>query len=1000
MNGSDADPSIPRIRRPNRPDSEMERIFLRSPDLLATAHLEDAAWKRVNPAFTRILGWTESQLLARPCLEIVHPEELERSREALADLAEGTPLTQFECRVRCRNGSYRWIAWEVWSDLAEGLMYGTGRDVSDRKRIEKNLQESEARYQALFNNMTEGFAVGEVIFDGKGEPDDFRFIQINDAFSEQTGLGREVLNRPITEVLPEVESHWMEKYGRVALTGEPATFENYNVDTDRYYHVYCYSPEKNRFAILFRDVTEEKRAEQILRESETLYRSLAANLPDGAAFVVNHELRYLLAEGEALRQVGFQSADFEGKRLSEVLGSKTAALYESNYRKALSGRPFAWEHQSHGRHYITRGVPLRDGSGRIFAALAVSYDVTDRKAAEEALRRSEENERSRAAELEALMDAFPAVVFISRDPECRTMVGSRATYELLKVPHEQNVSVSGPPEELPDHFRTMKNGREIPPEDMPMQKAAASGKPVRDYELDVVFRNGERKTILGNAVPLLNETGAPYGAVSAFLDITERKRSEDRLRTTLESIGDGFIACDRDWRLIYINPPAEKMLGIRRDEVLGKHYRDVFPVTRGTVLDREFRRAAAGEIREFETFVDIGGRWFHHRCFPREGGGISAYFRDVTETKRMEAALRSEQELFQTIFTSVPVMMTVYDPLLNMIHINQSLYDITGWTEAEMREHGIMELVYPDPDYRRWVAAYMQSLSPGFQDIRMTCKDGRVLETAWANIRISDGRQVGIGIDMTERKELEEDLRRLNRTLEQRVAERTALAEDRARELDSLTAELIEAEERERRRIADLLHDDLQQVLTGARMQLQTLSNRLSLNEELDSIQQLLADAVQKTRRLSHELSPAVTHQSGLTGALEWLARNMNEQFGLEVRLEAGICPDLENASLRTFIYRAVNELLFNIIKHAGVKTAEVSLSQEDGRLAIRVSDEGDGFDPGIMNSSDAHSGLGLISLRERARHFGGFLEIDSAPGKGSRFSLHIPNTPASVIHP
>jgi len=842
--------------RPNRPQSEPERFFMCSPDLLATATLKDICWRRVNPAFTRILGWTESDLLANPCLDLAHPDDLDRTRQAMAELAEGAPLTQFENRVRCKNGAYLWIAWEIWSDRAEGLLCGTGRNVSERKRAEEKLRENEARYRALFNNMTEAFALGEVIFNKQGEPADFRLLEVNAAFIHQTGLGEEVLNRPITESLPGIERHWIQTYGRVVSTGKPATFENYNENTRRYYQVYAYSPGKGRFAILFRDITEEKRAEQALRESETLYRSLAANLPNGGAFVVDHSLRYLLAEGEALGQAGFQSADFEGKTIAEVLDPETAFLYEKHYRQALSGKPFSWEHDNHGRRYITRGVPLRDDSDRVFAALAVSYDITDRKTA------------------------------------------------------------------------------------------------------------------------------------------------EDQLKTTLESIGDGFIACDRDWRLIYVNTPAEKMLDLPRSELIERRLWDLFAPSLGTRLEDEFRRAAAGEIREFESLYEPWGRWFQNRCFPRDGGGIAVYFKDITENKRMEAALHGEQELFQTVFKSVPVMLTVYDPQLNMVHINPFLYDITGWTEADVREHGIMKLVYPDPDYRRWVAEYMQSLAPGFTDIRMACKDGRALETAWANTRISDGRQVGIGIDMTERKELEESLRRLNKTLEKQVAERTALAEARAEQLGLLTEELIEAEERERKRIAELLHDDLQQILTGARMQLQTVFRRMDKPRALEPILQLMKESIRKTRHLSHELSPVTVHQSGLAEALEWLVRKMDEQFGLEVRLETDPTQKVENTSLKIFLYRAAHELLFNTVKHAGVNTAEVALFQADGFLTLTVGDQGDGFDPLSLDSSDTHTGLGLISLRERTRFFGGRFEIDSAPGKGCRFTLRIPENPASSKGP
>ncbi|RJQ78099.1 MAG: response regulator [Desulfobacteraceae bacterium] len=243
--------------------------------------------------------------------------------------------------------------------------------------------------------------------------------------------------------------------------------------------------------------------------------------------------------------------------------------------------------------------------------------------------------------------------------------------------------------------------------------------------------------------------------------------------------------------------------------------------------------------------------------------------------------------------------------------------------------------------------------------------------------------------DITERKQAEESLRQLNATLEQRVAERTELAETRTRQLQALAVELIEAEERERRRAAHLLHEDLQQVLAGARFHLQAAFQ--SPPPELTAVVQLLDEAIAKSRRLSNELSPPVLNHSGLVAGLHWLARQMEEQFGLRIELGANSEHRLESSSLKVFMFRAVQELLLNIVKHAGVKSARVDLCGSDHNLAITVSDAGRGFDPNLLDFSETETGLGLLSLRERARYIGGRLVIDSAPGQGSRLTLTVP---------
>jgi signal transduction histidine kinase len=144
--------------------------------------------------------------------------------------------------------------------------------------------------------------------------------------------------------------------------------------------------------------------------------------------------------------------------------------------------------------------------------------------------------QKRYEEIVAVMEAVPVGVFIAHDAECRKMVGNRKAYELLRVPAGASVSESAPVREMPKTWREVKDGRDIPARELPMQTAARSGRPVRDYEFDMVFDDGTSRAWLGNAVPLFDEAGQSRGAVGTFVDITDRKRAEEALESTIAEL--------------------------------------------------------------------------------------------------------------------------------------------------------------------------------------------------------------------------------------------------------------------------------------------------------------------------------------------------------------------------------------------------------------------------------------------------------------------------------
>jgi signal transduction histidine kinase len=245
-------------------------------------------------------------------------------------------------------------------------------------------------------------------------------------------------------------------------------------------------------------------------------------------------------------------------------------------------------------------------------------------------------------------------------------------------------------------------------------------------------------------------------------------------------------------------------------------------------------------------------------------------------------------------------------------------------------------------------------------------------------------------------RDLVRQLETVNETLEQRVFRRTAEAVERAQQLRLLSAELSGAEERERRRIAQVLHDDLQQLLVAARLHFAVLrkTDAPAKREVIaDEIGHLLEQCFELTRSLSVELAPPILRESGLAAALKWLGSQTQKNYDVQVTVETDSSANPQAADVRTFLFRAVRELLLNAVKHGGGKGMRVVMERSpEAMVRIVVTDEGPGFDPGILDrKAIAANCFGLFNIRERVGSFGGEVRIESAPGRGARITLLAP---------
>lgn len=499
----------------------------------------------VNKYFCDLVGRSSEDLADMRMHDITHPDDLPgNAREFEALIRDGAPFV-IEKRYVRPDGSHVWVRNNVAPIRDEhGRTTGVlaaSVDITDQKLAELVLRESEAHTRRVLDNL---FAfVGVLAPDGT-------LLDANRAPLEAAGIRLDdVRNRKFWDC------YWWNYDESVRARVRDASLRAAAGETVRFdvpvrmagdsrmwidFQIAPLRDDHGRITHLIpsaMDLTARHAAEAARRESEDRFRTLADNI---------HQFAWMTDEKGWIFWYNQRWYEFTGTTLEQMQGWGWTDVHHpdhvdrvvARFRTAVeTGTP--WEDvfplrgkDGQYRWFLSRALPIRDDEGQIVRWFGTNTDITEQRQAEEALRRSEAAAHQSAVELQAVMDTVPAIVAIAHDPRCTHITGNRAAHEALRVPPDHNLSKTSNDNLAVQALRFFREGRELSAPEMPMQRAAR-GETVLDEEVEARFSDGSMTVLLGSAVPLLDPTGSPRGAVAAFIDITEHKRHEQQMRSVM-----------------------------------------------------------------------------------------------------------------------------------------------------------------------------------------------------------------------------------------------------------------------------------------------------------------------------------------------------------------------------------------------------------------------------------------------------------------------------------
>ncbi|HOD35063.1 MAG TPA: PAS domain S-box protein [Syntrophales bacterium] len=548
----------------------------------------------------------------------------------------------------------------------------------------------------------------------------------------------------------------------------------------------------------------------------------------------------------------------------------------------------------------------------------------------------------------------------------------------------------------------------VPPEDMEgVQKtwnAICAGDFPKQHENHWVAKDGARRMIAWSNTVITREDGSIEYIIGTGLDITERKQMEEALRkanedleervkertyelhveslyarSLIEASLDPLVTISVDGKITDVNRASEEITGVPREQLIGSDFSDYFtePEKARAGYEEVFQH---GIVRDYPLELKrrdghVTPVLYNATLYRDETGkamGVFAAARDITEVKRAEETVKAERQRLYDVLEKLPVYTILLTPDYHVSFANRFFRERFGESHGKR----CYEYLFNRMEPCEICETFTVQKTGKRHHWEWTGPDGRNYDIFDFPFTDFDGSPLimEVGIDITERKQAEASLR-------------------------SLASELVMAEERERKRIAGVLHDEVAQTLAAAKMHIDMLKGTYQ-EQTLKEAKSLLLQSIQETRALMNDIGNPLLFDMGLKAACESLADRLMERHPVRIICDIRHAFKHVNQDMKTILYQLVRELLNNVVKHSEAQNAHVLLDRENGHCRVKVTDDGVGFDPQTRRTPTIEGGFGLYSIQERLSAIGGCLRIESAPGSGTTVTAILPHDPTEHKDP